>query len=70
MMNIEDKKEVMTFRVEDEYDNSIKEIRYITNTLEGMNIYEFHRFCKKAAYAMGYSNDNIEEVFGEDVYSD
>ena len=36
----------------------------------GMSIAAFHRACKRFGYALGFTQQNIEEYFGEDSYDD
>ena len=36
----------------------------------GMNVAAFHRACKRFGYALGFTQQNIEEYFGEDSYDD
>ena len=35
---------------------------------KGMTIGELHRLCKRFALALGYSEKNVEDAFGEDCY--
>ena len=32
-----------------------------------LSIQEYKRTCKRLAYALGYSNKNVEEQFGKDI---
>jgi len=33
-----------------------------------MTVWDLHRFCKRFALALGYSEKNVEEAFGESRY--